>query len=455
MSESRIDVGRIVDERPFGIFHVVFMAVSFLLMATDGYDLGAVAFAAPALVHEFGVPRSALGPLFSAGLISGLFGPQIFGYFADRFGRKKVIVAGAVFFGFFTLASVFVGAFNELIVLRFIAGIGMAGMLPIVVALNNEFAPQRFRATVVVLVFCGVTFGGAMPGFIAAHTMATYGWRLLFWVGGLAPIVIAAIVAFAFPESIKFLALRPERRAELVRVLRRVQPGIEISPQTALVFTGEKNRAQFDPKALFAGRLALLAPLFWISNACSLMVLYFVNQWMPTMLSGAGVTVAQAAIATSLFQIGGTFGGLVIMRPLDRYGFILVPILFALGIPTLVAIGMPGLAPPVIMALLFMLGICSLGLQFGNISLEPAIFPTYIRAWGVGSCFTAGRVGSSISVLIGGVLIGMHLPLQTVVVIAAIPLVVGFVVGVIITPLYRRQLRDIGTLQVQPALAGE
>lgn len=436
-----VDITRLIDDQKIRWFNIRLVLLSFIVVLTDGYDIGAAAFAAPALVKDWHLNRAELGPLFSAGLFAGLFGPPILGFLADRFGRKAVIVGGATFFGLFTLASVVATSLPTLIALRFIAGIGIAGVLPIAVALNNEFAPRRLRATMIVLMFSGVTFGGGLPGIVAANFMADYGWQILFWVGGLLPITAAVLLAFALPESPKFLALQPDRQKDLARLAQQIQPGAPVNPDARFVIGGEENRERFQMRALFAGRLAFITPLFWITNAVNLMIFYFVNQWMPTLLSTAGVSVEHAAIATALFQFGGTLGGIVIMRPLDKFGFIPVPILFGCAIPIMACIGLPSLSETAIMGLVGAAGFCLLGLQFGNIALESNMFPTYIRSWGVGSCFAAGRVGSVFGPLVGGLLVAQHVPLRDMFLIASIPLAIGFIAAAVLTPLYSAELR--------------
>jgi MFS transporter, AAHS family, 4-hydroxybenzoate transporter len=438
--QDSVDIGRLIDQKRLGFFHWSLVIMAFCIMMLDGFDIGAAAFAAPALIKEFHVGRAELGPLFSASLVAGLFGPAIFGFLSDKIGRKPVIVGGALFFGAFTLLSVTVGSFNQLILLRFIAGIGISGLLPIMVSLVNEYAPRRVRATLVVVCFCGVTLGGGLPGVVSAAYMPIYGWRLLFWIGGLMPIVFGLILWVGLPESLKFLALRPERRDRLVTTLRRIAPEVQVGPQTTFFVGGEARHQTFRVGALFEGRLAWLTPLFWLSNFFSLLVFYFVNQWTPTLLGTAGITPGQAAIATSLFQFGGTVGGFVIMRPLDKWGFFPVPLLFGLGAPVLVAIALAGDSPALVMSLMFLAGFCLLGLQFGNIACETMIYPTSIRAWGVGSNFALGRVGSAIGPLVGGVLIGMKLEPSALFMIAAVPLVLGCLTGLAIMPGYRRQV---------------
>jgi AAHS family 4-hydroxybenzoate transporter-like MFS transporter len=440
MQSKLVDITRVLDDQKIGPFQITLLILSFIVMMIDGYDIGAAAFAGPSLIREWGLHGPELGVLFSATLISGLIGSPLLGYLSDHYGRKRIIVYAAFYFGVLTTCAVLATSVQSLTLLRFFAGIGIAGMLPVVVALNNEFAPRGFRATMVVIMFTGVTFGGGLPGIVAANFIPTFGWHILFWVGGIGAIVISLLLALTLPESVKYLALKPERRADLVKTLTAIQPDLVITPDTRFVISGEENQPKFKMSALFAGRLALLTPLFWVSNAICLMVFYFINQWMPTLLATDGIPVAHAAIATTLFQFGGTLAGLVTMRLLDKYGFIPVPVLFALAIPVVALIGLRGFSEGVVITLVAAAGFCLLGLQFGNIASEANVYPTYIRTWGVGSCFAAGRVGSAVGPLAGGYLFANHVPLQETLFIAAVPLFIGLVVSIVIVPLYRKQL---------------
>ena len=454
MSEATVDVTAVLDRQKVTAFNVRLVILAFLVMMTDGYDLGAAAFAGPGLIKEWGLRGPELGVLLSSSLAAGFFGPPILGYLADRFGRKRIIVGGAFAFGLFSLAAVATTSLNQLVLTRILAGVALAGTLPIMVSLINEFAPKQARATMVVLMFTGVTFGGGLPGLIAAKFMAVYGWRILFWVGGLAPLAIAAVLIFALPESVKYLTLHPARRSELVALLKRIDGMLQIGPDTRFIITGEQNRPRFRIGALLEGPLAILTPLYWASNLVCLMVFYFINQWMPTVLSSSGVTIEQAAIATTLFQFGGTLAGLLSMRFLDKVGFLPVPILFACAIPIVIGIGIPGLPPAALIALVASAGFCLLGLQFGNIATEANIYPTYIRGWGIGSNFAVARIGGALGPLLGGMAFGAHMPAQQIFAIAAAPLAVGLIVALLIVPRYRAQLQRQQDEATDPSLAG-
>jgi len=251
-----VDLSRIIDVQKIGGFHIGLVITCFIVVMVDGYDIGAAAFAAPALIREWHVSPAALGGLFSAGLIAGLIGPPLLGWIADHHGRRVAIVGGLIFFGIFTWASVLAQDLQTLIWLRFIAGIGIAGVLAIATALVTEFAPSRVRATLFIVMFSGVTFGGGIPGIVAAQYMSTHGWQILFWVGGIAPILIGFLAMATLPESIKFLALKRERHERLVRQIARMQPGLVLDPNSNFTIGGEDNRESSPtPRSSRAGSL--------------------------------------------------------------------------------------------------------------------------------------------------------------------------------------------------------
>jgi AAHS family 4-hydroxybenzoate transporter-like MFS transporter len=452
-----VDVVDIIDRSKVSLLQIQILAISFILMLFDGYDITAVALAAPAISKEWHVHRGSLGPLFGATLFAGLFGSPIFGFIGDRLGRKTGIIGGVMVFGLFTLLSVWAPSVQVLTGLRFLAGLGISGLIVVVVALNNEFAPRRLRASMVILMFLGVTFGGGLSGVVAAQTMAADGWRLLFWIGGLGPMLIGLALIFILPESIKYLAIRPSRRADLIRLLKRLAPGIDIDADAHFVVGVEKNQTRFDPSALFEKHLAILTPMFWISNACVLAVFYFINQWVPTLLSDSGVSLQHATLAVTVFQFSGTLAGVLIMRPLDRIGFIPVPILFALSIPVVFLIGRPGLPEWQLMLLLGCSGFCLLGLQFGNIAMQSPMYPTYIRSTAVGSQVLIGRVGGVLGPVIGGMMLSKLIPIEQVFHLMTIPLIVGLISAIIITPIYLHHVHreGRGERSLDPAAALE
>ncbi len=386
-STNEFDVSRFIDERKMTRFNAALVIWSFFIVLFDGYDISAISFAAPELIKAWAVTnRAALGPVFSASLFGILIGSPLFGYLGDRYGRKFAVIGSCLIFGGFTLAACWASSLQGLLNLRFAAGIGIGGLLPNLIALNAEYAPRRFRATMIILMFTGITFGGSLPGAISVWLVPHYGWQAIFVVGGVLPIVMAAAAALWLPESLKHLVVKEKERARAVALLSTLGPSID--GQTKLVVADEKIYKGFNPKYLFEGGLALITPLLWICFACNLMGFYFLISWLPTLLTGAKLPPSEAAIATALVQIGGTVGGLALARPIDAKGFLPVTILFACAVFAVGALGYVGLSSyGALMVTVFLAGFCVLGLQFGLNASSALIYPTSVRSNGSGWAF--------------------------------------------------------------------
>jgi MFS transporter, AAHS family, 4-hydroxybenzoate transporter len=431
-----VNVNRLVNEQKVGKFHISLIIWSFLLMLTDGYDIGSAAFAAPVLARVWHVVnRAQFAGVFTANLFGGLIGAPIFGYLGDHFGRKRMILVGAFWYGAWTLACAQATSIETLMIYRFLAGIGIGGVLPNTIALTTEFAPRAYAQTLVIIMFLGVTFGGGMPGPIAAWLVPHYGWQVLFLIGGFTPIAVAVLMIFVLPESLKYFAVRAHNQAEALRVARRFAPGRYFDPQSTFIVDETAQTGSVLPNALFAPPYTVVTPLLWILFIINLMTFYFLNSWIPIIFNTAGLPVADSALAVTLFQLGGTIGGIAICRPLDRYGFIPVIVLFAAAVPIVASIGMLEHNEPALMTAVFFAGLCSLGLQFGLNSSASVIYPTAIRSKGVGWAIGMGRWGAVIGPTFGGYLIGLHVPFSKLFPIVAGPVVIGLIVAIVLTPM--------------------
>jgi AAHS family 4-hydroxybenzoate transporter-like MFS transporter len=437
--ERTINISRLVDEQQVGGLHVWLVVWSFLVLLSDGYDIGALAYAAPSLVKEWHIASpAAFGPVFSSLFIGMLVGAPLLGYLGDRFGRKKAIIAGALWYGICVLLQTQVTSLEGLFWLRMLSGLGIGGILPNVIALNAEFAPRSFRATMIIIMFTGITFGGGVPGPIAAWLVPHFGWQVLFLVGGLVPIVVGLCLIFVLPESLRFLALHGRDRAEIVRLTRWLAPNVQIVEETSFVVHAVEERGSLHVASLFRHGLALVTPLLWIMFAINLMVFYFMNSWIPLIFTDAGLPKTATALAVTIFQWGGTLGGLAIARPIDRWHFTPIVFFFAAGALVVAAVGFAEHNQTALLVAVGLSGFCTLGLQFGINAMSGLIYPTAFRSNGVGFAFGAGRIGSFIGPMIGGALIATHLPFQQLFIYAAIPLVVGLIVALLIIPAYAR-----------------
>lgn len=440
---SAVDVSELIDERKMNAFNARLVILSFFVALLDGYDIIAAAVALPNLRTAWSITdMRPVGWMLSASLVGILFGAPVFGYIGDRFGRKKAIIGSCLTFGIFTLAAVKAGSIGDLIILRFLAGIGIGGIFPNIIALNAEFAPKRLRATMIILMFTGVTFGGVLPGLVSVWLVPSYGWQVLFFLGGVLPIAITVAVQLWMPESIKFLVLKAQDRAEVARLAQRLVPGLAVGPDTRFIIREEEVFSGFPLRHLFAGGLKYLTPLLWILFICNQMAFYFSNSWMPTVLGSASVSATSAQIATSLFQLGGTIGGLLLSLPLNKEGLMPVALLFAASLPIVGSIGFATGSIPLLMLIVFLAGFCLLGLQFGLNATSAMLYPTSIRSNGSGWAFGIGRFGSISGPVIGGYLIAMHLPLQQIFLLLLIPLGIGTIASIMMARIYYAHLHS-------------
>jgi AAHS family 4-hydroxybenzoate transporter-like MFS transporter len=453
--QQPLQIEALVDGQRFGRFNINLLLWSFLAMIADGYDIAALASAAPQLARTWHVAAKAFAPALSASLFGILFGAPLLGYVGDRFGRKSAIIAGCAIYGVGTLATVWATNLDQVMVLRFLAGIGIGGLMPNTIALNSELAPKRLRAALVVLMFTGITTGGAIPGFVQAWLIPRYGWPIMFWIGGLAPLIIAACLLFALPESVKYLASRPERRAQLLATVRRLRRDLVIGDDARFTSLPAPQVPGTGLAQLFGGRLALVTPILWLCFVTALMANYFLNSWLPLIFENSGLTAQQSGLAISCYHYGGTIGGLCVALVLGRFGFTAIAVLFLLAAPAIAAIGLPGISFATIASMVALAGFCTLGAQFGNNAASGLLYPTAFRSRGVGWAFGVGRLGSVIGPLVGGMLLGRRLPLQQLFLLAAIPMLAGLVAS---AGLARLCYQGLGSLQLDdmgPGNAGQ
>jgi AAHS family 4-hydroxybenzoate transporter-like MFS transporter len=459
MAQERIvDVARLVDDRRLNWFSVRLVIFAFLIVVSDGYDINTVSFIAPQLIREWHITDpSALGTVFSASLVGIFFGSLIFGYLGDRHGRKLTIILSLLVYGVFTWAAVLCTSIDEFIAVRFLTGIGLGALFPNIIALVAEFAPRRLRATMIIVMFTGVSFGGASPGPVAAWLVPQHGWPILFAIGGVFPILVALASIAGLPESVKYLTVKGKRE-KVMRLLAAMRDDLVFAADTRFVIEGEQQEAGFSPRALFKGRLALITPLLWALFIINLMGYFFLISWTPTLLAAANLPPTQVAFANSVFQLGGILGGWSICRPMDRHGAKPLVVLFVLGVPVIGAIGfLSTVSSSLMLVFVLLAGFCVLGIQFGINALSGMIYPTSIRSNGSGWAFAVGRLGSIAGPKIGGWLIAMHLAIASLYVLAAIPFLLGAGACFLLARAYAAEFRTgredvaIGVRRAAPA----
>jgi|SRR5579885_253187 len=434
--QQTIDIARFIDERKMNSFNAKVVILCFFIILFDGYDSVVPAFAGPYLIKEWGIANmAALGTAFSASLFGFLFGAALFGWVGDHFGRKTALVSASFVCGIFSLLTMTVGSLTPLIVMRFFTGLGLGGMVPLVLVLTGEYSPKRVRATMMIVMFSGITFGGVVPGPIAGWLAPSYGWQVLFLVGGATPIIMALIAMVWLPESLKYLVVSGNEQA-VAPILRQLDPTIKIGPAPRYVLADERNFDKFRPGQLFAGTLKIMTPLLWVCFIVNLMSFYFINTWLPTVLTQAHAPHWLALLSTSIFQFGGTLGGLSVARPMDKMGMWPVCVLFVCGLVIAPFIGYAQHIEWLLGAMIFFAGFTLLGLQFGLNAVSAMIYPTSIRSNGSGWAFAVGRFGAIAGPIVAGVLLTLKLDIRDLFLFLFVPIAIGLLSSLVLARLY-------------------
>lgn len=417
---------------------VSLLILSFLIMLCDGYDLQAIAFASPTIVSDWGIEKASLGFVFSAGLFGIMLGGFLFGYVADRIGRRPAFLLGTLLFSVVTLSTVLASNLTHLAVLRFVAGLGIGGVTPICFALNVEYVPQRFRATVVAFVMVGYAIGTSAGGLFAAWLVPHYGWHVLFYIGGLAPLALLPFLFLALPESIKYLLLSGKNPEAVPRLAKTLDPLVQVTDQTRFVLEGADGQAKIvswkdSAIGLFQGQLSRITPVLWVAMIASSTTLFLLASWIPILTVGTGRSASLAAIGLTLFSFGGSFGGLFAGWLIDRLGIAFMAPIPLIAAVLVVTIGALEFSDMGFLAMLCAIGFFVFGGHFGLLGVMGMFYPSANRANGVGWALSVGKLGSIFGPTVAAILIAGHASLSQLLMVAAAPLPIvamgGFALG--------------------------
>ncbi len=399
----------IIDSSPVGRFQGVIIAFCALVAMIDGFDTQAIAFVAPEIAAAWHIAPSTFGPVFGVGLLGGLLGAMIFGFAGDRFGRKPTLALAMVLFAIGSLITPLVQTMPQLGVLRLLTGFGLGGAVPSFVALTSEYAPKRLRSSLVGLMFCGYPFGAMIGGIASAKLIPAFGWTSVFLVGGALPLLLLPLLVIFLPESVGFLALKNDHAA-IERILKRVSG--------AMIWNG--NLAVRVPQSrapiagLFRDGKATGTFLLWTTLFLSLLLSYFLVNWIPVIARQSGMSIQTSVIALSVANFGAVIGCLVVGRLADRFGPAMpISCAFALGALAIASIGHVGASAVLLYAVMFATGTLSIGAQMCTVALVASFYETFLRTTGVGWSIGVGRVGAILGPVLGGLLLAAGTPIST------------------------------------------
>jgi AAHS family 4-hydroxybenzoate transporter-like MFS transporter len=416
-----VDVTEVIERTRLGPFQLRAFSVIAGCLVMDGFDLQAMGYAAPALVRDWGIPPAALGGVFSAGLLGLFLGAILFGALADRLGRRPALLVATAWFAACTLLTARAGSLPELVVARALAGLGIGGVMPNATALVGEYSPRRRKVATMMIVTNAFLVGGILGGALSAWLIPRYGWRSVFWAGGLLPLAALAAMLQWLPESLQLLVLRGRSPSSVARWLRRVDPAAPRGPGVRYT-ASEERREGFPVLQLFRERRALGTTLLWAASFLNVMGAYFVSSWLPTLLSRAGHATTVAVLTGTALQLGGAIGTVVLGLVQRKVG--LVPLLaggFATAAVSLAVIGTPALPLAFLVGFVTLAGVGLLAGPPMLNALAATWYPTDLRSTGVGAGLGVGRFGAILGPLVASELVARQWSMEGLFRAAAVP----------------------------------
>lgn len=477
----KLDVEALLDRAPFGAYQWLIFVLCFLIVLLDGFDTAAIGYIAPSLMSEWQVPKTQLAPVLSAALFGLAAGALSAGPLADRFGRKRVLVGSVLLFGAGCLASSASADLETLTWLRFITGVGLGAAMPNAVTLMSEYSPQRKRALITNAMFCGFPLGASCGGFLAAWIIPEFGWRSVLVLGGVLPLVLALVLVFVLPESVRYMVSHGWPAARVQRVLARVVRGQDVSADVYVLpeaktedmqqhadasvhaadraaggraapagthpadaasgATGQGSMAGASPRGLglvLSSEFRLGSLMLWVAYFMGLVVFYAMINWMPVLFRSIDIDAATAARITALFPLGG-MAAILLGWLMDRYNATLVLALGYLGTALSIwAIGQMVGNLGLLMACVFVAGVIMNATQAAMPALAAHFYPTRGRATGVAWMLGVGRFGGIAGSFLVAGLAAHDFDFAGILTVLAVPGLIAMVALLVKAAAYRR-----------------
>lgn len=440
LPESKpLQLPQFVDERRVSPFQYWVIILCGLVMFLDGFDTQAISYMAPYIAQEWSLSKPMLGPIFSSSLAGLMVGYLVLTPLSERFGHKKVIIVSTIVFSLCTLASVWATNVTELMVLRFITGIGLGAAAPSCIAMTGEYSPKRFRATFVLAIYCGFSLGFIAAGLAANWFIPHYGWRSMFWIGGLAPLMLVPVLIRFLPESMVFMIHRKVAAERILQIFRKIDPAVARQEKpTFIVDALEQGQGQRGALAsLFTRDRVLGTVLLWLVFAINLGEFYALQSWLPSIMTGLNYPMSTVVMATTLTTVGGIAAAFITGPSMDRLGaYKTLGILYLVGFVCVALTGMAFNSPLwVLLIANFLAGCCISGGQKSLIALAAVFYPAPIRSTGVGWALGIGRIGGITGPIVVGAALGMGWSPSAVFYGMAIPMLIA---GLLVLFLGRR-----------------
>ena len=356
------------------------IALCALVILLEGFDLQAAGVSVPRLAPAFHLLPAQLGLFLGSSAIGIFLSSALGGVLADTFGRRPVVVTGVAVFGLFSLSTLFATGLPSLIVARFLTGLGLGAAMPSVIALASDHSPVELKKRAVGFIYCAIPLGGLLSGVVIQSGLFGKDWRPVYLVGGIAPVIVAPILYFMLPRT-----QVAGKAAGAVKT-----PGLNL-------FSG-----------LFEGRGAFMTLALWVATFGTLLVMYLLLGWMPSLLIGLGLARSQAQYIQMLYNLGSSIGAASCGILLDRKWLYSTPAIAYAGLALLLAgLGYLTHSFNTAIILAFGIGVTVTGAQAAIYAFAPLCYKPGIRTTGVGATVAAGRLGTIVGPIMAGSLLGV------------------------------------------------
>ena len=420
-----VDVAELIDQQSVGRFQIGVLLLCASAMLVDGFDTQTIGYVAPALSAAWAFKPAALGMVFAAGGLGAILGGLGLSAYADRVGRKPIIVGSMLFFAVCTLLISTANTVPQLMWMRFAIGLGLGGVVPNALALSAEFMPKKFRVTLVLLTWLGFSIGSGVAGPVTAYILLAHSWRAVFLFAGILPVVLAPLLIWKLPESVHGLTQRGADSGRIATTLAQMNPDL-VFPVDARFINSEKKEKGFPVALLFREGRARITLLLWVMFFMNLLALFFLNSWLPTVLHKAGLPQHLAIVIAALLHFGGIAGGLAIAPLCDRFNpYVVLAFAYILSGTFIAGIGISRNVALFAMATTFFAGFFTFGAQNTANAIAATRYPTAMRSSGIGWALGIGRIGQIVGPLIGGFLLSLQWGTTQILYVIAVPSVVA------------------------------
>ena len=395
------------------------IAICFLMSVLDGMDVLVVSYCAPAIAEDLNLGPKTLGFVFSAGLIGMAIGAIFLAPFADKFGRKKLILASAFIMGFSVLLTAYSGNISQLILMRLVSGLGIGCMLATTATLTSENVLNNSKDFWVSLVISGYPVGAVVSGYVAAAVIPSYGWESMFVFAGLTTLFTIPLIFFFLSESPQFY-LKKQPQGALAKA-NKILIKMNFKPLDSLPKIGLRANNKSLVSQLFLDKYKISTLQLWAALFFAFGCLYFLISWIPKLATDAGLSIELAIYAGTIFNVGAFFGIVLQGYFSSKIGLKKTISFFLLLTFLLMASFKLFVGTDILLLVYFLLGFSLQGGFVGLYSVAARLYPTEFKTTGVGWAIGMGRIGGILAPLIGGFFISIGLSLSANFFIFSIP----------------------------------